>query len=408
MSFNTKQSGIVSDIVKPISLKGWKAREILHLPAIIFAVVLCWVVSGFAMAPSLWKLYKSQSWIRTPCVIENSWAYKSGDVYKVQIKFSYCGPDGETYVAKGYKISALNYKTKGPQQRIVDRFPPGSTNHCYVNPKDPSEAILRRSVHGLWVLTLIAVTLSPLALIGSTWLFLWRKKDKILREYWQDVMKDLQPVAAGKAAHGKEEFLKPYKPETGVMVMLGTFLAAFVIWAFVDIAEVFGASTNRALLIIGVFALPCTLGLAYYLIRYKNPIPEITVPHPIRQGAPFTVRWRYESAKAPTTMSMNLEGREKVWWGPIATYGATKQNAMRSRTTPFTHVPVYDSADSAVPPEGSKEVTVPLDTMHSLDGHRNAIMWKLILETKTEGLPGLSREYPIIVLPAAFFHEGSK
>ena len=204
-----------SNVVKPISLGGWKVRDIHGVPSLIFFIVVCWGFLGLYFLPTVWKIHQARSWVKTPCVVEVSWVGKVGDRYEVKIKYSYRNANGKKYISGWYDFERQSSKKKGPKQKIVDTLPPGSRNFCFVNPSNPKEAVFRREAAGSYFIAVAALVMVPLIVMAFLWAVIWRRKAEILRDYQQDVMKGLWPVDPDKIAHGPEKSLKPYKPEIG-------------------------------------------------------------------------------------------------------------------------------------------------------------------------------------------------
>lgn len=136
--------------------------------AAFFAVFLL-AGAGFSLffvRPAL-KVLAAKSWPPTPCVIVSSQVRShSGEdstTYSVDVLY--------TYTYNGWKYKSNRYQFLGgstggyaEKERVVRRLPPLTRTVCYVNPKDPAEAVLNRDFNheyafGLVPLLFVAVGL---------------------------------------------------------------------------------------------------------------------------------------------------------------------------------------------------------------------------------------------------------
>ncbi len=393
----------VGETVKPISLGGWKVHDIRHAPLLIWACLLSiGLLCAFFMEPA-YHVFRARNWVQTPCVIQQIWVRGKVEAYTVEVRFSYHGPHGHKITRQGYNFGQQSSKTMGPKRKIVKSLPPGSHDFCFVNPDNPREAIFRKNADLEFWVAGIMMLVGPFGLVVFLWAFVWRRKSKMLSDYSKDVMQGLWPVPPEKAGHGPEGPLHAHGSDRSIVGVLIVFLVIVGVWVVVDSTEVFGESSKNTLVILGLVAAPIVVTLAYYLLKLRNPLPIIVLPNPIRQGKPFSIQWDFQKREAlPEHFSIHLNGREKVWWGPVARYGYSKQNAIRTKTASFFQLPVYDSKVADISSVTSQEVIIPTDTMHSLGGHRNVIEWELVLESKAGRLPTLVSAYALTVLPCAF------
>lgn len=404
MSHSSKKSQNPSKPVKPIFLSGYRP----HLnwpsaPSLKMITVFYWIFICAVFVPDLWRVYETGDWVKTPCVIKASWVSGKERAYLVKVRFSYHDSSGQKYIRERYSFGQRSSKTKAPKQKIVEALPKGSTNYCFVDPDNPGNATFRMEHNISYGLLTLLLLVGILAILFIRWREFQRPKSQLHFDYWKEVMSDLRPFDAENAGHGPKTTLAPYRPEKSWLAFLGCWLIALVGWAMVDVLELFGESSKTALMILGIVATPVVLGLLYFYAKLRNPIPEINVPDPIRQAIPFTLDWRFpDKSKRPDYFHIRLEGREKIWRGPAAAMGYSKQNTFSKKTKVFQIIPLYSAKSRPSSHNASEEAIIPPETMHSLDGHRNAILWKVIVESKTGLLPKLIREYSITVLPTAY------
>jgi len=159
-------------------------------------------------------------WPATPCTIVSSGVEQTGSDgdYAFRVEYAYsAGRPGkaETFsttsavYSRGYKGSS-DY---AEAQRLALRFPPGTKTDCYVNPADPSQAVLKRSS-----LATAAIALFPMLFIaiglGGLW-FTWNGR----------------PAAAGAGAGGSDAPLStPMSNLGGKKVSAGVPVVLFAVF----------------------------------------------------------------------------------------------------------------------------------------------------------------------------------
>jgi hypothetical protein len=88
------------------------------------------------------------SWRQVPGVILTSNAESAYEGYLPHIRFDYTF-EGSKYVGGQFKSAILTYNWRGPSERVVGRYPPGTRVTVYVNPSNPKDAVLEPSVSGV-------------------------------------------------------------------------------------------------------------------------------------------------------------------------------------------------------------------------------------------------------------------
>ncbi len=90
----------------------------------------------------------SQDWVETRCeILEAAVNVHSdpehGDSYTLSMKYKYRF-DRQEYTSDRYDFSFSAYSDKAVAQAVVSGLPPGMQVTCYVNPNNPSEAVVKR------------------------------------------------------------------------------------------------------------------------------------------------------------------------------------------------------------------------------------------------------------------------
>ena len=98
------------------------------------------------------RALRSGSWPATPCVIESSRVAATDDrrggiTYGVAVKYDYEFA-GRPYSSDRYGLVRSYDGDEAGKKLIVHRLKPGSASVCYVDPSDPTMAVLDRSMGG--------------------------------------------------------------------------------------------------------------------------------------------------------------------------------------------------------------------------------------------------------------------
>jgi Protein of unknown function (DUF3592) len=93
-------------------------------------------------------------WPEVPCVIiasqVDSHRGNKGTTYSVNILYRY-KMAGREYKANRYDFMGGSSSGSSGKQTIVNQHPPGSETVCYVNPADPTDAVLQRGfTNDMW------------------------------------------------------------------------------------------------------------------------------------------------------------------------------------------------------------------------------------------------------------------
>lgn len=102
----------------------------------------------------LMKALEARSWVETPAVVTASeverHAGSKGSTYNIAIAFGYTFEGVERH-GKRYDFNSGSSSGEADKQRVVERFPVGAKTTCWVNPKNPAEAVIDRNL-GWWFL----------------------------------------------------------------------------------------------------------------------------------------------------------------------------------------------------------------------------------------------------------------
>jgi len=112
------------------------------------------LVMWFLTVSPLLKLQDAENWPAVPCVIVSSQVEShdsdEGTTYSVDILFRYT-VEGKEYRSDTYDVSLGSSSGRQGKQAIVNAHPVGMKTTCFVNPDDPTDAIISREAPGtIW------------------------------------------------------------------------------------------------------------------------------------------------------------------------------------------------------------------------------------------------------------------
>jgi len=401
----------------PISREGGRAKNAAWIP-IVLGVVFTLVGGGLFIAlgvlPVL-RLADARGWQATPCTIVSSsvrsHASDDGTTYSVDILYEYESL-GRTWRSNRYDFVGGSSSGYDGKQAVVDRYPAGSTSTCWVDPDDPSQAVLDRDPSVRYLIGLIPLIFLVPGL-GVLWMGLRMRRatDAGLGPLGAaraavrpgaptpletpastpapdpDAPLDLEPAVgpAGKAAGA------------GCIAVFWNGIVGVFVWQAAA-----GWRRGRPDWFLTLFLVPFVLvglvlvgSIFYFLLAAANPRPRLRiVPGSPRLGDRVQVEWSFAGRVARIRrLEIRLIGREE------ASYRRGTDTVTDREEFARLHV-----AASELEPDirsGSRTIDVPLDTMHSLEAPSNKIVWTLEVSGDISRWPDVSETFPITVRPSA-------
>lgn len=349
------------------------------------------------------RIAMARGWTATPCTVISSMVRShAGDestTYSVDILYAY-RVGGQEYRSNRYGFMTSSTAGEQGKQAVVNRYRPRSKTICYVNPADPTDAVLNKGITAdLWwgLMPLIFVAVGGGGMYFS--LRSGRGRLKGSQAMWLPKVKG----AAADAARGQAGpvVLKSTSP---FMKLLGT-LAVAAIWN--GIVSVFiidmisGWRRGKPDMCLTAFLIPFELvglvmlgAVVYYALACLNPRVKLAVSSArIRLGETISLGWQFSGRyERITKLSITLEGREK----------ATYQRGTNTTTDThvFAKIPLFSADTPEQIGQGKAAVVVPTDTMHSFEARNNKIEWVVKVQGEIPRWPDVKDEYAIVVLPA--------
>jgi hypothetical protein len=338
----------------------------------------------------IYKIIDARGWNAVDATVQSSRVQShhssDGTTYSVDILYEY-EVSGVKYRSSRYDFmsgSSSGYKGKA---EIVRRYPEGKTVTCYVNPGNPTEAVLNRDF-GWWIL--FGLIPGVFILVGFFG-FIGSKP------------KSPAPLRAAEEIAGSHE-LKPTAPPwakfAGMCVVMLVWNGVVSLFLY---KAVEGAKTEWFILIFMIpFALVGLLlvaGTLHAFLGLFNPRVTLVIePGTPRLGERLTIRWRTQGrASALSRLKIELAGREE----------ATYRRGTRSTTDRevFHTLPVADVNDLVSVREGERSFELPQDLMHSFEAPNNKIVWVFKVHGEIARWPDVDDEYKVQIRPARKWNE---
>lgn len=347
------------------------------------------VVYFFSVQPLL-LAYEARSWQAVPCTILASEVgthrgSKGSKTYSIDIKYRY-EIQNQTYEGDDYNFftgSSSGYDSKAA---IVEKYPPGSAQTCYVNPRDPREAVLYRDFDADYLFGFFGLLFVGVAL-GVGYLLLRRPPPRPAGA--PQGMTKVYARASGPAPGSTV-----LKPSTTPGCRVAIALAVCLFWNGIVSVFLVGGGDGCVYLFMIPFVL---VGLAlfawvgYSLLALFNPVPVLTVSRAaVPLGQAFDLDWRFDGQVGRLrTLRISLEGREE----------ASYRRGTRTVTDKSVFTTLLLHGD-AVQASGRLRVEVPRGTMHSFEAKNNKIVWTLKIHGDIARWPDVEEEFPFAILPA--------
>jgi hypothetical protein len=334
------------------------------------------------------KLIDAREWTPTPCTILSSEVQSHGGTYSIEVRFSYSVND-HNYESNRYDFAEGSSSGYDSKAKVVAQIPAGSRTTCYVNPKDPADAVLER---GFTTEMYFAGLPLLFAFIGLAGMY-FALTGKLSGKQASVQHKDVRAIPKG----GTKRNTSRIGGFFGIV-----FVAAFwngivsvFLWQMIEAWK-----SGRPEIFLTVILIPFVLvglalivGIFYSFLTLFNPSVDIVFnPTEVRLGNSIQVQWTIHGrAERISELRIRLEAREE----------ATYRRGTRSYTDKniFFKKEFFQTTNAYSMKNGSISIPIPEDSMHSLDTGNNKIVWNFFLEGDIKKWPDVEESYEISVLP---------
>jgi len=361
----------------------------------------------FFVLPAV-RVLASGDWHETPCVVLSSnvrtHSGSDGATYSIDILYSY-EIDGREYRANRYGFMGGSSSGYAGKAQIVKQHPPGAKTVCFVDPEDPTRAVLHRGFTLDFLFGLIPLVFVAVGAGGMVYWYRFRQRatrDGLDANWMPKRAPTVTEDAYSSAGWNTGPVtLKPTAPPC-IKLLVTVFAAAFwngIVSIFlVDVIKSW--QRGRPNWFMTVFMVPFVVvgtglisAVCYCFLALFNPRPILTVNSTsILLGSSIRLRWRLRGGLGNVrALTISLEGREEATY----TRGTTTTTDQKT----FCTIPVTHSNDLLGMHDGEAEVTVPPDTIHSFEADNNKIVWAFKVHADIPRWPDVEQEFPITVLP---------
>jgi hypothetical protein len=360
------------------------------LMGLVFTVVFLWPIV---------QILQARDWREMSCTILSSEVQthrgdKGSRTYSVAVSYEYFIED-QRYVSTRYKFMGGSSSGYDGKAEIVERLRPGTKSVCYVDKRNPAEAVLERGFTADLLFGFIPLIFAAVGAGGLFGTFVYKGKPKPIRENAG------LPAAAIAGAKAGPTTLKP---ATSPAVRLGCMLVFAAFWNgilsifLVDIIA--GWSHGKADGCGTVFMIPFVLiglgliGLSIYcFLALFNPKPIIRVSRSSAAlGETVEVEWEMAgSVDRIKSFTISFEGREEATYRRGTTTSTDK--------SVFTTIELVKLTRSKEMRRGKGKVVIPADTMHTFKSSNNKVLWRFQVNGDIPRWPDVDESFEFEVLP---------
>lgn len=401
-------------------------RNIGLLVGGVFILVGLGLFYGIGLRPFM-KNRQAQRWIETPCKIISasvgSHSDDDGTTYSIDITYEY-EFNGQVYSCDRYDF--LDFSSSGYEgkERVVNRYLNMKSPVCYVDPDNPAEAVLERTLTGRYAVGLIPLIFAGVGGLAIGAVLKQPRRGKGVAA-WLPVMKRDKDTIDSISAENPYAFSRdgvqgdmadasitlapshsPWGKLIGIIVfcLIWNGIVSVFVWQMIE-----GFRSGRPEWFLVVFLIPfelvglgCIVGVFYQFLALFNPRYTMTLrPGRLYPGAVGQITWASSGrSDRVSELTITLVGEER------ATYRVGTDT--KTATALFYEMELMKTQDRYEIASGEIGFGIPTDTMHSFEASNNKIVWMIKLRGDIEKWPDVKQEYQITVYPINTSKEGTR
>ena len=345
------------------------------------------------------RVLDAQTWPEVPCTIVESHVAESSDsdgsTYKVAVTFNYVY-EGQELTSDRYDFTDFSSSGYDGKAEVVARYPAGSRTVAYVNPSNPSEAVLVRNFSLRYLFGLFGL----LFFLPGLFILIWGAGSR--KPASQALATDPSSPFGLTNPQGDVDGPVELKPQaTPLGRLIGMILISLfwngITWTFILLSfRDKGRPEGCLIAFLSVFALIGLLliyGMFRQFLVLFNPRPKLTLsPGSLPLGGTIYLQWRLSGGTGGVRhLTITLEGREE------ASYRRGTNNYTDKEV--FARIGLVDTTDSYQMANGSTSFQVPVDTMPSFRADHNKIIWTIKAQLEIANWPDSDEEFEVLVRP---------
>lgn len=307
----------------------------------------------------------AQGWRETPCEITQSRidtnSSSDGSTYKVHIEFVYEW-DGRQYGSDAYNFNTWSSSGRSGKQKVVNKYPIGTQTICFVNPDDPTRAVLSRDFSIFYVFGIIlgGIFMGVGLVVLYAGVF-GKANEKSLSQGGRRLFERKRRPLMDGLSPTDPLLLKPRHGPIGKllgMLLVALFWNGIVSVFLVQIVQ--GWRSGNPEIFMTLFMIPFVLiglamifGVFYFLLAMFNPRPSlILTPGGLALGSTASLKWLLSgSVQRVSRFVIWLEGREAATY----TVGTNTHTAHNT----FERIPLVNTENHADMRMGEGEIQMP-------------------------------------------------
>lgn len=362
-------------------------------------------IGYFLSARPLYLAFQARAWTPKACEVVSSQIVRGDGTSRPDIVYRY-EAGGRQYTANRYNfIPGLTNDSTVPD--VVASHPPGTSFECYVDPDDPSSAVINRTPT-LWYcmgLLFFAMFAGIPGGVGFAVLYAGRRQRAAGRALSGAVSAagDSRFAPAFGAGDAGPLVLQPATSPIGKLI--GTALVCLFwngivgIFTFIEYRAFVGGESyawilGAFMLLFQIIGVSLLAAVPYQMLAMANPRPILTLSRgSLPVGGSVSFAWELSgAAHRVSRLQMTLKGREEARYRR-GTDTHTDTHAFFSET-------LVDATHAMGIARGSGTLRVPGDTMHTFTADNNKVIWTLQVTGTIARWPDIDETFDITVGPA--------
>jgi Protein of unknown function (DUF3592) len=385
-------------------------------------------IGYFLSARPLYRAWQASSWTPTACEVISSRVVHGDDTSRADIVYRY-HVGGREYTANRYNfIPGSTSDSTVPA--VVAKHAPGTKFECYVDPADPSRAVINRTptlwyFFGLLFFVMFAGIPSAIGLA----VVYGKRRDRVATQ--AAISAQARSVGAGSVGSvgslasvgsfgavdsGSDRFatafatgdtgpivLKPSSSPMGKLIGV-TFACLFwngIVGIFTFLEYRMFTTGDSAFWFLGLFLLifqaigvALLVAVPYQMLALANPRPIITLSREtVPLGGSVSFAWELSgAAQRVSALKFTLHGKEEARY--------RRGTDTHTDTHVFLTETLVDATHAMNIARGNGTIRIPADSMHTFTADNNKIVWTLQVTGEIPRWPNVDESFDIVVRPA--------
>ena len=357
------------------------------------------IVFFFIIVLPLIKTIQARDWKAVPCTIISSrvqhHSSDDGTTYSVDILYAY-EIDGREYKANRYTFLGGSSSGRKGKQKVVNQHPPGAKKICYVNPRDPTDAVLNRGLSPVMFFGLLPLVFVAIGIAGIRGTLRKARCGELPQSPDQSRKGDSRPAPQQQAVI-LEPKASPFVRFIGGFLVSGFWNGIVSLFVF-HIIEMWRTGDGMKWFLT-LFMIPFVLiglGMIAFTIHsffgLFSPRVRMRASHsPVAIGESVELSWEFAGRMDKVRdLQLRLEGRQE------RDEGSGKRR--RTNTDVFYTADIAHFTNVNDVKSGTVLCTIPAGYTPTDTKGSDRIIWVIRLKAQVEMGADLNDEYPITVV----------